>query len=87
MRRVHDWTRWCLHSGDDPDEAILRIPRARHTHATIHCHPDDNWHLAWARPGEPGALPVTVMRHPATLMTAAAVPDPDCDEQAATWAL
>ncbi|MCZ0983789.1 hypothetical protein O1L60_44290 [Streptomyces diastatochromogenes] len=85
MQRGHAWTRWCLYPGDDPDEAIPRIPRAIHTHAAIHCHPDDTWNLAWARPGEPGAIPVTAMRHPAAQAVAAAVPDPDRDDRAA-WA-
>ncbi|MFB8043141.1 hypothetical protein ACFC8F_17845 [Streptomyces hydrogenans] len=65
MQRVHAWTRWCLYPGDDPDEAISRIPQAVHAHATIHCHHGDTWHLAWARPDEPGPVPVTTMRHPA----------------------
>ncbi|MFE7517115.1 hypothetical protein ACFU8I_38690 [Streptomyces sp. NPDC057540] len=86
MQRVHAWTRWCLYPGDDPDEVIPRIPRAVHAHATIHCHPTGTWHLAWARRDEPGAVPVTAMRHPAALATAASIPDPDRDPQAAVWA-
>ncbi|MFF4874098.1 hypothetical protein [Streptomyces sp. NPDC000961] len=86
MRRVQDWTRWCLYPDDDPDEMIPRIPRALHTHATIHCHLDGTWHLAWARPDEPGAIPVTGMRHPATPAAAVAVPNPDLEPQPATWA-
>ncbi|MFE0776787.1 hypothetical protein [Streptomyces sp. NPDC058861] len=88
MDRVHAWTRWCLYPGDDPDETIPRIPRAVHAHATIHCHPDDTWHLAWVQPDEPGAVPVTVMRHPAAPAAASCLPDPDPDRgnQATTWA-
>ncbi|MFF8280717.1 hypothetical protein ACF05T_32425 [Streptomyces lateritius] len=86
MQRVHAWTRWCLYPGDDPDEVIPRIPRAVHAHATVHCHLDDTWHLAWARPDEPGAGPVTAMRHPAAQTIAAAMPDPDRDPQVAVWA-
>ncbi|MER8233147.1 hypothetical protein [Streptomyces sp. NPDC094049] len=85
MRRVHDWTRWCLYPGDDPDEAIPRIPRALHTHAAIHCHPDGTSHPVWTRPDDPGALPVTAMRHPAAPTTEACLPDPDRDGQTATW--
>ncbi|MDV5143235.1 hypothetical protein R1T08_02650 [Streptomyces sp. SBC-4] len=76
MDRTHGWSRWHLYPGDDPDEAIPRIPRAVHAHAAIHCHPDDTWHLSWVQPTESGALPVTAMRHPAAPTTAAAVPDP-----------
>ncbi|MGW4779930.1 hypothetical protein ACWEPA_25115 [Streptomyces filamentosus] len=85
MQRVHAWTRWCLYPGDDPAEVIPRIPRAVHAHATIYCHPDDTWHLAWARPDEPGAVSVTAMRHPAAPATVVAVPDPDHGAPA-TWA-
>ncbi|MFB7827410.1 hypothetical protein [Streptomyces hydrogenans] len=46
---------------------------------------DTTWHLAWARPDEPGAVPVTTMRHPAAA-AAAAVPNPDLEPQSATWA-
>ncbi|MGW3521472.1 hypothetical protein [Streptomyces hydrogenans] len=56
-----------------------------HAHATIHCHPGDTWHLAWARPDEPGAVPVTAMRHLAAAAAAAAVPNPDLEPQSATW--
>ncbi|MFC7796220.1 hypothetical protein [Streptomyces cinereoruber] len=74
MDRAHAWRCWCLYPGDDPDETI---PRAVHTHT------DDTWRLAWARPGEPGAVPVAAMRHPAAPAAAAAVPDRD--DQASTW--
>ncbi|MFB7030944.1 MULTISPECIES: hypothetical protein [unclassified Streptomyces] len=86
MDRAHAWTHWCLYPGDDPAETISRIPRAVHTHAVIHCHPDDAWRFAWARPDDPDALPVTAMRHPAAPAAAVAVPDPDRDDQAAAWA-
>lgn len=36
-------------------------------------------------PTEPGAVPVTAMRHPAALATAAGLPDPD-QGAPATWA-
>ncbi|WP_051716286.1 hypothetical protein [Streptomyces bikiniensis] len=86
MRRVQDCTRWCLYPDDDPGEVIPRIPRALHTHAAIHCHPDGTWNLAWARPDEPGAIPVTGMRHSATPAAAVAVPNPNLEPQPATWA-
>ncbi|WP_432089145.1 hypothetical protein [Streptomyces sp. bgisy095] len=86
MHCVHDWTRWCLYPDDDPGEVIPRIPRALHTHAAIHCHPDGAWNLARARPDEPGAIPVTVMRHSAAPAAAVAVPNPDLEPQPATWA-
>ncbi|MDV9188208.1 hypothetical protein R6L23_08260 [Streptomyces sp. SR27] len=86
MQRVHAWTRWCLYLGDDPDDVIPRIPRAVHAHATIHCHSDETWHLAWARPDEPGAIPVTAMWHPAALAATGAMPDPDQDPKGALWA-
>ncbi|MFE1271237.1 hypothetical protein [Streptomyces sp. NPDC058758] len=77
MQRIHAWTRWCLYPGDDHDETIPRIPRAIHAHATIHCRPDDTWRLAWARPEEPGVVPITAMRHPAAPTAVVAIPDPD----------
>ncbi|MFC9734269.1 hypothetical protein ACFWGM_29745 [Streptomyces roseolus] len=84
MQRVHAWTRWCLYLGDDPDELI---PRTVHTHATIHCHPDDTWHLTWARPDEAGAVPVTTMRHPAAPTAVITVPSPDrAHGTPASWA-
>ncbi|WP_329625885.1 hypothetical protein OG357_38275 (plasmid) [Streptomyces sp. NBC_01255] len=86
MDRAHAWNRWCLYPGDDPDEAIPRIPRAVHAHAAIQRHPDDTWYLVWARPDELGTVQVTAMRHPAALATAAAMPDPDRDPQVAVWA-
>ncbi|MGW8355557.1 hypothetical protein [Streptomyces wedmorensis] len=80
MERVHAWTHWCLYPGDDPDDVIPRIPRAVHTHATIHTH-DDSWHLTWAHSTAPG----TAMRHPAALAAAVFAPDPDHTPNT-TWA-
>ncbi|MFD9053518.1 hypothetical protein [Streptomyces zaomyceticus] len=86
MDRAHGWTHWCLYPGDDPGEAIPRIPRAVHARAAIQCHPGGTWNFVWARPDELGAVPVTAMRHPATPATAVAVPNPDHDHRLATWA-
>ncbi|MEU4955234.1 hypothetical protein [Streptomyces lavendulae] len=35
---------------------------------------------------EPGAIPITVMRHPAAQATAAAIPSPDHGSVPANWA-
>ncbi|MFZ3492316.1 hypothetical protein ACODT5_03585 [Streptomyces sp. 5.8] len=83
MDRVHGWRNLHLYPGDDSAELIPRIPRAVHTHAVIlsHPHPDhpcacaceweNTWRLVYAPPTEPGAIPITVMRHPAAQTTAA----------------
>ncbi|GGV19831.1 hypothetical protein GCM10010275_71870 [Streptomyces litmocidini] len=88
MRRVHDWTHWCLYPGDDPHEAIPRIPRAVHAHATLRSLPGGAWSLAWAKPAAVGAVPVTAIRHQAAPTASVAVPDPDPDRdgRAAAWA-
>jgi len=96
MDRVHGWRTLHLYPGDDPAELIPRIPRAVHTHAVLlrHPHPDHpcgcewekTWRLIYAPPTEPGAIPITVMRHPAALSTAAAIPVPEYGPVPATWA-
>ncbi|WP_460074114.1 hypothetical protein [Streptomyces sp. YKOK-I1] len=45
----------------------------------------DDWLMIWAPPTEPGAVPITVMRHPATPATATGLPDPAQGAPAA-WA-
>lgn len=42
--------------------------------------------MAWAPHTEPGAVPVTVMRHPAAAVTVAGIPNPDRGKFA-TWAV
>lgn len=37
-------------------------------------------------PTEPGAVPITTMRHPAAPVTAAGIPNPDEEGAPATWA-
>ncbi|MET9694273.1 hypothetical protein ABZY81_38640 [Streptomyces sp. NPDC006514] len=96
MDRVHGWRNLHHYPGDDPAELIPRIPRAVHTHAVIlsHPHPDhpcgceweNTWRLVYAPPTEPGAIPITVMRHPAAQATAASIPSPDHGTVSATWA-
>ncbi len=41
--------------------------------------------MVWAQATEPGAVPITAMRHPAASVTAAGIPDPEHDAPAA-WA-
>ncbi|MFJ9026502.1 hypothetical protein ACIRPU_42145 [Streptomyces sp. NPDC102259] len=94
MAHVHDWRTLHLYPGDDPSEVIPRIPRAVHTHGVFlrHQHPDTpcgcewegTWRLLWATGSEPGAIPITAMRHPAAPVTASGLPDPD--QGTATWA-
>ncbi|WP_086796501.1 hypothetical protein [Streptomyces caniscabiei] len=96
MDRVHGWRSLHLYPGDDPAEVIPRIPRAVHTHAVIlrHPHPEhpcgceweNTWRLIYAPATEPGAIPITVMRHPAARSTASAIPSPDHGAVPATWA-
>lgn len=96
MSRIHGRRNLHLYPGDDPAALIPRIPRAVHTHAVFlsHPHPDhpcgceweDTWRLVYAPPAEPGAIPITVMRHPAAQATTAAIPSPDHGSVAATWA-
>ncbi|MDT0567105.1 hypothetical protein RM704_06415 [Streptomyces sp. DSM 3412] len=82
---------------DDPAVLIHRIPRAVHMHVVFLRHPhqdhpcgcewDDTWRMIWAPPTEPGAVPITVIRHPAAPATATSLPNPDPDQEArATWA-
>ncbi|MEU6353177.1 hypothetical protein ABZ896_28275 [Streptomyces sp. NPDC047072] len=95
MDRVHGWRNLHLYPGDDPAVLIHRIPRAVHTHAVFlrHPHPDhpcgceweDTWRLIWSPPTEPGAVPVTAMRHPAAPATATGLPNPD-QGAPAVWA-
>ncbi|WP_331722799.1 hypothetical protein OG848_47495 (plasmid) [Streptomyces canus] len=95
MDRVHNWRTLHLYPGDDPSEFIPRIPRAVHTHGVFlrHPHPDhpcgcereDTWRLAWAPPSEPGAIPITAMRHPAAPASTAGIPNPD-EGARARWA-
>ncbi|MDX3132199.1 hypothetical protein PV367_20920 [Streptomyces europaeiscabiei] len=95
MDRVHSWRTLHLYPGDDPSVLIPRIPRAVHTHGVFlqHPHPDhpcgcewdDTWRLVWASPTEPGAIPITVMRHPAARAAATTIPNPDQGELA-IWA-
>lgn len=96
MSRVHGWRNLHLYPGDDPSVLIPRIPRAVHTHGVFlrHPHPDhgcacewdDTWRMVWAPATEPGAVPITALRHPAAAVTAAVIPNPDEDGTPATWA-
>ncbi|MEU9189460.1 hypothetical protein AB0D14_33945 [Streptomyces sp. NPDC048484] len=96
MSRTHGWRNLHLYPGDDPAVLIPRIPRAVHTHGVFlrHPHPDqggcgcewdETWRMVWAPATEPGAVPITTMRHPAAEVTAAGIPNPD-DGAPATWA-
>ncbi|MFD3665769.1 hypothetical protein ACFWVF_35055 [Streptomyces sp. NPDC058659] len=96
MSRIHGWRNLHLYPGDDPSVLIPRIPRAVHTHGVFlrHPHPDhgcgcewdDTWRMVWAAADEPGAVPITALRHPAAAVTAAGIPSPDEDGAPATWA-
>jgi hypothetical protein len=96
MDRIHAWRNLHLYPGDDPTAGIPRIPRAVHTHAVFlrHPHPDHpcgcerdgTWRLAYTPPTEPGAVPITAMRHPAAPPGAGNIPDPDHDAPPAAWA-
>ncbi|MFD9045138.1 hypothetical protein ACFVZA_13430 [Streptomyces bottropensis] len=95
MARVHGWRNLHLYPGDDPSVLIPRIPRAVLTWGVFLRHPrpdhgcgcewDDTWRMVWAPDTEPGAVPITVMRHPAASATAADIPNPDAGSPA-TWA-
>ncbi|MFE7653621.1 hypothetical protein ACFU6M_12020 [Streptomyces bottropensis] len=95
MARVHGWRNLHLYPGDDPSVLIPRIPRAvltwgvfiRHPHPDhgCGCEWDDTWRTVWAPDTEPGAVPITVMRHPAASATTADIPNPDAGSPA-TWA-
>lgn len=41
--------------------------------------------MVWAPPNEPGAVPITAMRHPAAPAAASGIPNPD-EGAPATWA-
>ncbi|MEW2068283.1 hypothetical protein [Streptomyces sp. NPDC007346] len=94
MARVHGW-RNLHYPGDDPSELIPRIPRAvqtwgvflRHPHPdhSCGCEWDDTWRMVWAAATEPGAVPITALRHPAAPAAAAGLPNPD-EGAPATWA-
>ncbi|GGN45374.1 hypothetical protein [Streptomyces fuscichromogenes] len=95
MDRVHGWRTLHSYPDDDPSETIHRIPRAVLTWCVLllHPHPDHpcgcewegSWRMIWAPPDEPGAIPITAMRHPAAPAAAAGLPDPD-QGGLATWA-
>lgn len=95
MAQIHGWRNLHLYPGDDPSVLIPFIPRAVRTHGVFlrHQHPDqgcgcewdDTWRMVWAPATEPGAVPVTALRHPAALATAADIPNPD-EGAPATWA-
>ncbi|MFD9601804.1 hypothetical protein [Streptomyces sp. NPDC059970] len=92
---IDDATDDHLYPGDDPSVLIPRIPRAVHTHGVFlrHPHPghgcgcewDDTWRMVWAPATEPGAAPITALRHPAAPAAVADLPNPDHGEPA-TWA-
>ncbi|MFH8993115.1 hypothetical protein [Streptomyces sp. NPDC017940] len=96
MNRMHGWRDFHLYPGDDPAVLIPHIPRAIHTHGVFlrHPHPDypcgcawdDTWRVAWAPAEEPGAVPVTAIRHPAASVAVAGLPDAD-QGPFATWAM
>ncbi|WJV51800.1 hypothetical protein [Streptomyces flavofungini] len=95
MARVCTWRNLHLYPGDDPAVLIPRIPRAILTWGVFlkHPHPDHpcgcewdgTWRMVWAPATEPGAVPVTAMRHPAARATDAGIPSPD-EGAPATWA-
>lgn len=95
MDRVYGWRNLHLYPGDGQTDRIPRIPRAVLTDAVFlrHPHPDhpcgceweDTWRLVWVPPTEPGAVPITAMRHPATATTAG-LPSPDHGQVSAAFA-
>ncbi|WP_327278618.1 hypothetical protein OG609_45660 (plasmid) [Streptomyces sp. NBC_01224] len=97
MARVHGWRNLHLYPGDDPSVLIPRIPRAvlirgvflRHPHPDhgcgCGCEWDGTWRMVWAPAIEPGAVPITAMRHPAA-PAADTIPSPDHGTVPATWA-
>ncbi|MFE4578544.1 hypothetical protein [Streptomyces chartreusis] len=96
MFRIHNWRTLHLYPGDDPAVRIPEIPRAVHAFGVFlrHPHPDhpcgcewdDSWRMVWTPPTEPGAIPITAMRHPAAQPAATGIPDPDRGVASATWA-
>lgn len=95
MSRIHGWRNLHLYPGDDPAVLIPRIPRAVTTWGVFLRHPHDDhgcgcewdgtWRMIWSPSAEPGAIPITALRHPAALMAAAGIPNPD-EGAPATWA-
>ncbi|MFD7532261.1 hypothetical protein ACFV8E_32480 [Streptomyces sp. NPDC059849] len=95
MSRIHGWRNLHLYPGDDPAVLIPRIPRAVTTWGVFLRHPHDDhgcgcewdgtWRMIWSPSTEPGAIPITALRHPAALVTAASIPNPD-EGAPATWA-
>lgn len=95
MSRIHGWRNLHLYPGDDPSELVPRIPRAVLTHGVFLRHPhldqgcgcefDDTWRMVWAPVTEPGAIPITAMRHPAAPTNTTDLPNPDRGEPA-IWA-
>ncbi|MEU3550650.1 hypothetical protein [Streptomyces longwoodensis] len=95
MAQIHGWRNLHLYPGGDPAVLIPRIPRAVNTHGVFlrHPHPDyscgcewdGTWRMVWAPADEPGAVPITAMRHPAAPAAAACIPNPD-ERAPATWA-
>ncbi|MBP5868690.1 hypothetical protein F3K34_25150 [Streptomyces sp. LBUM 1486] len=68
----------------------VRPPVTRHDGASAirvvcGCEWDDTWRMVRAPDAEPGAVPITTMRHPAASATAADIPNPDAGSPA-TWA-
>ncbi|MFI8164092.1 hypothetical protein ACIF6I_33420 [Streptomyces microflavus] len=95
MARVYGWRTLHLYPGHDPVELIPRIPRAVQTWGVFlrHPHPDhscgyewdDTWRMVWAPATEPGAVPITALRHPAAPAAAAGLPNPE-EGAPAIWA-
>jgi hypothetical protein len=95
LARVYGWRNLHSYPGDDQPDLIPRLPRAVLTHAAFlrHPHPghdcgcewNDTWRMVWAHSTDPGAVPITAMRHPAAPAAAAGVPNPDQGEPA-IWA-
>ncbi|MGC5041055.1 hypothetical protein ACLQ2C_36570 [Streptomyces sp. DT73] len=95
MAQVYGWRNLHLYPGDDPSVLIPRIPRAVQTWGAFLRHPhddhlcgcewDETWRIAWSPRAEPGAVPITAMRHPAAPPAAGGFPDPD-QGAPATWA-
>ncbi|GHD52165.1 hypothetical protein GCM10010335_64250 [Streptomyces galbus] len=54
-----------------------RNRRHKHPDHGCGCEWDDTWRMVWAPSTEPGAVPITAMRHPAALVAAVGIPNPD----------
>ncbi|MGP3777068.1 hypothetical protein ACTWJ8_40170 (plasmid) [Streptomyces sp. SDT5-1] len=95
MTHVYGWRTLHLYPGDDPAVRIARPARAVHAHGVFlrHPHPDhpcgcewdDSWRMVYAPRAELGAVPVTVMRHPAAAASDIRIPNPE-DDADVTWA-